>query len=196
MVADGGPGVVNPGGDDKKTCGLQKFDLERKPAELMLVLDRSGSMADKPRGGLTTKWADATAALNETIMQTAGTISWGLKMPSSTDVTCAINNSIEVPSALDNFTPVTTTYLTAGPNGDGTPTTQAIRKAVAYLQGKPSINKRYLVLTTDGEPTCMDGINHGIPPTLPPCKRWPTQRRPAFTLSSWASPPTRAPPPC
>lgn len=156
---DAGGVIVPGGGDDKKMCGFQKFVLERKPAELMLVLDRSGSMGDKPRGGVNTKWVDATAALDETIMKTAGSILWGLKMFPTTDVTCEIKDGVEVPSALDNYAPVTTAYKAAGPLGDGTPTAQALLKTVAYLQMTPSTNARYLVLATDGEPTCMDGIN-------------------------------------
>src|SRR4051794_6222457 len=40
-----------------QSCGLQTVKLERRPAELMLVLDRSGSMNDPAApGALTTKW--------------------------------------------------------------------------------------------------------------------------------------------
>jgi hypothetical protein len=41
--------------------------------------------------------------------------------------------------------------------GGGTPTTLALQKAVAYLKATPSMNPRYLVLATDGEPNCAAG---------------------------------------
>jgi hypothetical protein len=36
----------------------------------------------------------------------------------------------------------------------GTPTTLAVQRAVAYLKATPSMNPRYLVLATDGQPNC------------------------------------------
>jgi hypothetical protein len=76
---DGGPATNGDGGES--SCGLQKYQLMRRPAELMLILDRSGSMQE-PAGplALNSKWVEATAALDETIMKTADRISWGLKM--------------------------------------------------------------------------------------------------------------------
>ena len=39
------------------TCGLQDFDVERKPAEILLLLDRSKSMIeDTTSDGVTLKW--------------------------------------------------------------------------------------------------------------------------------------------
>jgi hypothetical protein len=153
-------GATSSGDAGQMSCGFQKYELMRRPAELMLVLDRSGSMQE-PAGpmSLTSKWTEATAALDETIMKTADRISWGLKMFPSTEVTCALADGIEVPPALDNYQPVTMAYRTAGPNGDGTPTALALKKTVAWLQANPSMKPRYLVLATDGEPTCMDGID-------------------------------------
>jgi hypothetical protein len=156
---DGGPPGAAQTPPPENSCGIRRYHLERRPAELMLVLDRSGSMAQRPRGAATSKWTDTTGALDETIMKTSSAILWGLKMFPSGDVTCAVTGSVEVPSALDNFAPVTGAYAAAGPRGDGTPTAQAVRNTVAYLQATASPHPRYLVLATDGEPTCMDGLD-------------------------------------
>src|SRR6185295_3959229 len=58
----GGGGLINANDGGMATCGLQFFDLERKPAVVMLVLDRSGSMLDNLMGdsaaaGEPTKWS-------------------------------------------------------------------------------------------------------------------------------------------
>src|SRR5689334_19005855 len=50
----GGGGGTNPGGGTTPTtdmnCGIQMFDLHSGPADLLLVLDRSGSMLQDVNG--------------------------------------------------------------------------------------------------------------------------------------------------
>jgi hypothetical protein len=166
--SDGGapPSTMGPGSNpDQKNCGLQTFKLQRRPAELMLVLDRSGSM-NMPAGptSITTKWTDVTDALNETIMKTESAVQWGLKAFPTGTVMCGVNDGVEVPSAPMNYATVWAQIQANAPGGGaggGTPTTVAIDKAVAYLKATPSQNPRYLVLATDGEPNCAMGGNTG-----------------------------------
>ena len=158
-VADGGGVAPDAFAVDGGTCGVQKFNLEHRPAELLLVLDRSGSMNDAPQGGLITKWNEATPALDEVIGMTEKQILWGLKLFPNGTQTCTSTDGIDVPLMLNNAATVTSAYKAAGPTGDGTPTSEAIKRAVAYLKANPSQNNRYLVLATDGQPTCPDGID-------------------------------------
>jgi hypothetical protein len=101
----GGSGGTGAGPNpDDKNCGLQTFKLQQRPAELMLVLDRSGSMND-PAGPMSTvsKWTDVTGALDETIMKTQSLVQWGLKSFPSSDMRCMVSDGVEVPSAAMNY---------------------------------------------------------------------------------------------
>ena len=48
------------------------------------------------------------------------------------------------------------------PLGNGTPTRYAIQKAVAHLKATPTNTPRYIVLATDGEPNCADGLTNAL----------------------------------
>src|SRR5437667_3344753 len=100
-------GSVSTQSVDARVCGLETFTLERRPVELMLILDRSGSMNDPAApGSPTTKWADVTSALDETIMKTDRLVQWGLKEFPSDNVACNVADGAEVPSAPSNYTPL------------------------------------------------------------------------------------------
>ena len=72
-TASGAAGVISIGGSGGggQMCGLQKFDVERKPAEILLLLDRSKSMIeDTTSDGVTLKWNAVLPALKQVIMDT------------------------------------------------------------------------------------------------------------------------------
>lgn len=177
---DGGPSSQGQGGGGGSSstglpptgdanCGTAPFGTSRQPADVLLVLDRSGSMAydtatdSNCASGSTTctaRWPALTSAVNATLTATSGSISWGLKLFSSTGNACGMNNNVEVPIATTSVPAINTQIAAVSPAGN-TPTAQAITAATAYLQTVNDQNARYILLATDGEPNCAPGKSSG-----------------------------------
>jgi hypothetical protein len=137
-------------------CGEMAFDLKRAPADLLVVLDRSGSMEEMVAGVTGTKWSNVTSAINDTLMATDATLGWGLKIFPSPGG-CAVADGAEVPLAAHNFTPISGAITPMIPGGN-TPTAAAITKSVTYLKSLTTQTVKYMVLATDGEPNCGGAI--------------------------------------
>jgi hypothetical protein len=141
-------------------CGLQTFDLVRKPADVLLVLDRSASMQDPPSGATatTTKWDLVIPALTQVVTNSNTALSWGLKVfPEGEGSECvagSVTNKIDVSVGPSNAAMVNAGIMATTPQGNGTPTGDAIKEAVTYLKSLPADHARYILLATDGEPSC------------------------------------------
>jgi hypothetical protein len=169
-LPDAGPGGPGAGGSgqtptEMKNCGLTKIDLMKQPADLMLVLDRSGSMREGIAAGGTgaEKWQEVVAALDMVIMRTQPIVSWGLKVFPATTSQCGVPPGATVPLALNNHAAVMGgVNMNAPPPlamkaNAYTPTQDALRKAVAFMMANPTPHPKYLVLATDGQPNCAGG---------------------------------------
>ena len=143
------------------------------PPDILILLDRSGSMAndinDQGCGthgngdcGATSKWSQMTAAINQAVMGSQANIRWGLKFfgngaASSCDVTTGAAGAAEAP-ALTTAAALATAIAGTGP-ATGTPTTNAEISAAGYLQALTDPNPKFILLATDGKPTCNGGSN-------------------------------------
>jgi hypothetical protein len=169
--------VVTPTGD--ANCGTQTSGTSRQPADILLVLDRSGSMdystaddcycdaATAGRNGTvcsnttncSQRWPALTSAVDATLTATSGSISWGLKLFTSPNGSaCTVNNGVEVPISATSVATIQTQIAGVSP-GNNTPTAQAITAATAYLKTVKDQNAKYILLATDGEPNCASGGN-------------------------------------
>jgi Mg-chelatase subunit ChlD len=159
-LVDAGASKAGSRAFNEPECGEHHFNLERKPAELLLVLDRSGSMQDAPDGAsaATTKWDLVVPAINQVITATDTTISWGMKVfPEGSGEECdaaGVTSNVDVPLAALNAAKVTGAITMTTPEGNGTPTGDAIDQGLAYLQSLTNSNPKYILLATDGEPSC------------------------------------------
>ncbi len=155
---------------DAKTCGEMAFNLQRSPAQILVVLDRSGSMTQMVTGIPNSKWDNVTAALNDTLTATNAAVEWGLKVfpkPGPGAEGCVVADGVDVPIAPMNAMAITgaISAVTERPinNAGSTPTTVAVTKATDYLKSLATTTPKYMVLATDGQPNCANGFNGDDP---------------------------------
>jgi hypothetical protein len=159
--------------NDKQNCGVTTNDANKQPVDLLLILDRSGSMTRAmdtddecaaPRAGRTAtcqqRWATMKTALAQVLSTSAGTVKWGLKLYSTPKQdACAVSGDVEVPIAAGNASQITTAINNAqnAPDMGRTPTRDAVNKGVAYLKTVSGPETKSILLATDGQPNCMEG---------------------------------------
>jgi len=155
----GGAGGSIDNSPDAMNCGTADFGLQRVPADVVIVLDRSGSMQDPPPSGGAAKWDQVTAAINQALGSLQNAIRWGLKFFPSDDQ-CGVNPGVDVQVSDASYMQIPGAIGGQYPGG-GTPTTDAVHLAGQYLAGIQGPNPKYLLLATDGQPTCAGGVGFG-----------------------------------
>ena len=156
------PGTL-PSDVDGGNCGLKTTGLVPHPADLLLVLDKTGSLTramdstSECATGSTTcqqRWATLVSGLNAVLTSSSSDVNWGLELFNS-DGSCGVA-APEVPIAPGSAAAVQAYIATVTPGGS-TPTRVAIDTAVTYLKTLTDTNGKYILLATDGEPNCGGG---------------------------------------
>jgi hypothetical protein len=173
-----GGGKAGGIGGSRFYCGQHSRPLEPLPPDILILLDRSGSMDNdindaaclSDDGGSITgcgarsKWALMTPVLSQVVAQTESSVNWGLKFfadPGSS--TCNVSNTAQVPLSVGNGAAIAAaiaaqTNAQGGiSNGSRTPTNAAEKSAIAYLSGVNDLNPKFILLATDGLPDCLPG---------------------------------------
>ncbi|MEZ4365755.1 MAG: vWA domain-containing protein [Kofleriaceae bacterium] len=159
--------LVLPPFPDAGNCGQQTEQIAvenlGEPPDLLIVLDRSGSM-DSPivsfpptfPPDMTPKWEVMSDALNALAEAREDNIRFGL-MEFPTDDLCAVDGTtLRVPIALDQAAAIRTYLDNRAPDG-GTPASLGLAAALAHYQSIPvNPDGRFVLFATDGEPGCVD----------------------------------------
>lgn len=183
-IPDSGVVVVGADASDPTfdaNCGTLTKSVSRIPVDLLLVLDRSGSMTwdmgqDVPCEQLAScnpRWSTMRAALSKVLTQSPDTIQWGLKLFSTPNAAasggvpdgCVVAPGAEAPLGTA-ATSVLSTLDGTEPNYN-TPTRAAITYAVDYLKSVKSGHTQYILLATDGQPNCAVDGEYATSPDLP-----------------------------
>jgi hypothetical protein len=159
--------------DGMVTCTPGEFPLERFSVDLMLVIDRSSSMAynidgtslNPPR-----KWDDLNNALTATLPGIQSTVNIGAyafpgRFQGTFDHPCRIDTTIDLFPGPDQAGDVLALFTNTDPYGN-TPTNAAIQLVGDMLV--PRISRTHtevMVLATDGGPNC----NGTLDPTTCSC---------------------------
>lgn len=187
---DTGPGSAGNAGSAGSpptgvaNCGQQSMNTSKQAVDVLLVLDRSGSMGDDIAQdckclsssnsssaacpNMTTckdRWSTVSSAVTATVTSTPD-IHWGLKLfstPGGGDSgrirggnQCGVSNQVEVAVGANAASAIQQVIQATSP-GNNTPTAAAIAAATAYLKTLNDPNNKVILLATDGEPNCGPG---------------------------------------
>jgi hypothetical protein len=157
---DGGQAGSQPPFDP--TCSLATTTLYPRPAEVLLVLDRSVTMADPIAADGTSKWNATVAAIKSAVLASQDATAWGMMLfpKSSGDSACCqmpaddLAPIVEVAPATKSSPAIGATLAQSTPTGVGTPTARALVQAANSLLARTTSTSKYIVLATGDEPTC------------------------------------------
>ena len=165
-ASSSGGGGSGEGGSGAGDCGGQSVDAEPVQVNLLLVIDRSGSMDDTPQGFDSDKWTSMVDSLGMALEAVQGQVSVGLQFfpdPSAQDENgCGMpaGGEIAVPiapgqSAVDDINAALASEDNA-PSGN-TPAADALALAHEYFTegaGASLEGENYVLLAIDGGPNC------------------------------------------
>jgi hypothetical protein len=148
--------------------------LNFRPADVLILLDRSGSMDTAYGSG--TRYQAVAAMLSDLVATYGAHVRFGYQeMPGRQGCDAALAGgccaSPPLLSSADGNAPaVTAAIASALPMDGNTPTAASLQAALAYYETlTDGIDNRYVLLATDGAPNCtLDGSLSGGPTSAAP----------------------------
>lgn len=132
-------------------CRGQTFQAEGVPPNVLIVLDRSGSMSSTI-GGMT-KWAIAVASVNTMLANYGTQVRFGLNLfEPPTSGSCAAGQ-VMVDVGPSTTSQIMSALSATGPGGT-TPIGGTLAALATYQPLRDSQRENYVLLLTDGEESC------------------------------------------
>jgi len=157
LLGDGGQAFQ---ADANVSCVRASPMTQNLPPDILILLDRSGSMNEDLSGtmcangcGANSKWSIATTTLKSFLPTVEGIVNWGLKLFASPDNVCIVSSTAELAPQINNAAAINA-RLAMTDAASSTPTTAAMMNAAAYLKTLTDSNPKFILLATDGVPTC------------------------------------------
>ncbi len=129
-------------------------------AEILFVVDRSGSM-DWPASGTTrTRWEELRGAMDSVLPSVSdlplGLMTFPLMTGDTERYNCMVASAPDIGIARSTGPAINARLLAADPRAGDTPTPDAFATVRSYLASTPSTRPRFVILMTDGlpEPNC------------------------------------------
>ena len=134
-------------------CGDEKVQVTQQvnPANIMVVMDSSGSMAGE-------KWEETQAAIGSVLSTFGNFIHFGLLLYPQQNSSCLQSPVLNVSFGLDQGDAMVAEMVDKG-TGGGTPTAGALQAALQIFMSTPLVGDRYVIVATDGQPTCLIDCN-------------------------------------
>ena len=157
----GGGDIFNGTGG---SCGQTNVSVMPEPPDILIIQDKSGSMADDDSDstcqggcGANSKWTQVAAAMTQVVTATQANINWGIKFFSDNGA-CGASAAPAVTIGAMNGTAVANAINGTAPGGN-TPTREAVSSGAQYMATVNDTNPKYLLLATDGLPNCPTGCS-------------------------------------
>lgn len=169
LISSSGPdessgGVSSTG--EPTPCQVEKTKIVPTPPDVLLVLDKSGSMSmqkwdhdDNPQTPTVTRWKSLHGVVESIVTKFNKTVNFGVKLYPKIDAgsyenvgACVVNPGVEVEIAPMNAAGV----LAGIPAADfavlgGTPMESGLKAAYTYLQALDPGKQRFALMVADGE---------------------------------------------
>ena len=147
------PDVAFPTAD--ANCGQISVTSNYLAPQILVVQDRAIS-------GDVSRWNDFLSSMATIISNNGSLVDWGLYAFPQNGLPCGagtVSAAIDVQIMPNNASHVIAHLAAAGTGASGTPTAAAIQTAAAYMQSLTTQNPKFLMLLTDGAPTCAGTID-------------------------------------
>ena len=155
-------------------CNVVMATLTPIPPNIMLVLDKSGSMINNkwdhdadPNTPTITRWASLHAVVSAVVNNFDNAINFGANLfPSKTATdaydanACKVQANVEVPVKANNGTPIINTIPPANTMTikGGTPASTGMKVALDHLKTLDPTVPRAILFITDGAANCGEGL--------------------------------------